>query len=169
MGLCLDKVRVSMTINHFIFLYIIPIHYSFWLCMCKIICGSGFLIVFHIAFIITQMEKKINKQSWKWKLIDGVWLSGSYYEESTISKLVVYNTAHPKHVTLTVKDFLSDQWTWRRTNSLNHLEFVKIMKIFLTLNGKLGWESCFYLFDNNQICLFRDVLLAALKWIYSIM
>jgi hypothetical protein len=27
--------------------------------MCKIICGSGFLIVFHIAFIITQMEKKL--------------------------------------------------------------------------------------------------------------
>jgi hypothetical protein len=37
------------------------------------------------------------------------------------------------------------------------------MKIFLTLNGKLGLEFSFYLFDNNQICLFRDVLLAALK------
>lgn len=39
----------------------------------------------------------------------------------------------------------------------------KINKNLINFIGKHGLEFCIYLFENNQICLFRDVLLAALK------
>ena len=57
MGLCLAKVRVSMEINYFIFLYIIATDYSF-LFVSGEAWNSGFLLFF-LLFLDTANGKKL--------------------------------------------------------------------------------------------------------------